>query len=184
MGTHYTSDEAVYTPYICTRVCWISRGSLWLLVRGRGIVGSQSQIKQKTKMGNYVGRAMEDNLKKNQEFMLEMNRITMERQIQMQDQMRERMVAQQIAKAREMFLWLGSFSAIAPLLPLTFLVGYQADLAYGSKLNRIMAESENIMQYERDLIEIPSGLPTLSSIDAGRMRVQEEKKYHATSPRQ
>ena len=25
-------------------------------------------------MGNYVGRAMEDNLKKNQEFMLEMNR--------------------------------------------------------------------------------------------------------------
>eukprot|EP00092_Neocalanus_flemingeri_P088195 GFUD01111410.1.p1 GENE.GFUD01111410.1~~GFUD01111410.1.p1 ORF type:complete len:154 (+),score=49.66 GFUD01111410.1:220-681(+) len=152
-------------------------------------------------MGNYVGRTMEDNLKKNQEFMLEMNRITMERQIQMQDQMRERMVAMQIAKAREMFLWLGSFyvfaggamvagfartkkpAAIAPLLPLTFLVGYQADLAYGSKLNRIKAESENILQYERDLIEIPSGLPTLSSIDAGRIRAQEEKKYHATSPR-
>jgi len=152
-------------------------------------------------MGNYVGRTMEDNLKKNQEFMLEMNRITMERQIQMQDQMRERMVAQQVAKAREMFLWLGSFYvlagggmlagflrtkkpvAIAPLLPLTFLVGYQADLAYGSKMNRIKAEAENIMQYERDLIEIPSGLPTLSSIDAGRIRAQDEKKYHATSPR-
>ena len=28
------------------------------------------------------------------------------------------------------------------------------------------------MQYERDLIEIPSGLPTLSSIDAGRIRAQ------------
>ena len=63
-------------------------------------------------------------------------------------------------------------AAIVPLLPLTFLVGYQADLAYGSKLNRIKAESENILQYERDLIEIPSGLPTLSSIDAGRIRAQ------------
>jgi len=144
---------------------------------------------------------MEDNLKKNQEFMLEMNRITMERQIQMQDQMRERMMAQQIAKSREMFLWLGSFyavaggamlagfvrtkkpAAIAPLLPLTFIVGYQADLAYGSKVNRIKAEAENIMQYERDLIEIPSGLPSLSSIDAARIRAQDEKKYHATSPR-
>ena len=37
----------------------------------------------------------------------------MERQIQMQDQMRERMVAQQVAKAREMFLWLGSFYVLA-----------------------------------------------------------------------
>ena len=37
----------------------------------------------------------------------------MERQIQMQDQMRERMAAQQIAKAREMFLWFGSFYAVA-----------------------------------------------------------------------
>ena len=63
-------------------------------------------------------------------------------------------------------------TAIAPLLPLTFLVGYQADLAYGSKVNRIKAEAENIMQYERDLIEIPSGLPTLASIDAGRIRAQ------------
>ena len=63
-------------------------------------------------------------------------------------------------------------AAIAPLLPLTFIVGYQGDLAYGSKVNRIKAEAENIMQYERDLIEIPSGLPTLSSIDAARIRAQ------------
>ena len=40
-------------------------------------------------------------------------RITLERQIQMQNQMRERMVAQQIAGAREMFLWLGSFYVLA-----------------------------------------------------------------------
>ena len=31
----------------------------------------------------------------------------------MQNQMRERMVAQQIAGAREMFLWLGSFYVLA-----------------------------------------------------------------------
>ena len=31
----------------------------------------------------------------------------------MQNQMRERMVAQQVAGAREMFLWLGSFYLLA-----------------------------------------------------------------------
>merc|ERR1712117_348093 len=132
---------------------------------------------------------MEDNFKKQQDFMLEMNRITLERQIQMQNQIRER------------FLWLGSFyvlagtgmiagfartkkpAAIAPLLPLTFLVGYQADMAYGTKVNRIRAEAENILQYEHDLTDMPGGLPSLATIDAGRIRAQEEEKYHATSPR-
>ena len=61
-------------------------------------------------------------------------------------------------------------AAIVPLLPLTFLVGYQADLAYGSKVNRIKSEAENILQYERDLTEMPAGLPSLSSIDAGRIK--------------
>ena len=40
-------------------------------------------------------------------------RITLERQIQMQNAMRERMVAGQVAAAREMFLWLSSFYVIA-----------------------------------------------------------------------
>lgn len=152
-------------------------------------------------MGNIVGGQLEDKFKKQQDFMLEMNRITLERQIQMQNAMRERMVASQVAGAREMFLWLGSFyviagagmiagfartkkpAAIVPLLPLTFVVGYQADLAYGSKVNRIRAEAENILQYERDLTDIPAGLPSIASIDAGRLKAQEEEKYHATSPR-
>ena len=63
-------------------------------------------------------------------------------------------------------------AAIAPLLPLTFLVGYQADLAYGSKVNRIRAEAENILQYERDLTDCPAGLPSIASIDAGRLKAQ------------
>lgn len=61
----------------------------------------------------------------------------------------------QIAQARELFNWFGSFYAVAatgmivgfqrskrpgllvPLLPLTFIFGYQADLAYGNKIQRI-----------------------------------------------
>ena len=63
-------------------------------------------------------------------------------------------------------------AAIVPLLPLTFIVGYQADLAYGSKVNRIRAEAENILQYERDLTDIPAGLPSIASMDAGRMKAK------------
>lgn len=144
-------------------------------------------------MGNSIGKAMDENLKKNQEFMKEMNRITVERQIQMQNQMREKMAATQIAMARERMTWLGSFyvlacvamikgyrsgsrAAAAPFLPLTFLVAYQADLAYGTKLNRVKSEAESILMYERDIIEIPSGLPTLSSLDAGRQKPAETAK--------
>jgi len=148
-------------------------------------------------MGNFVGKAMEESMQRNQQFMTEINRTTLERQIQMQNQMRERAAAMQVAKARDLFYWLGSFyvlaglgmvagfsrtrkpAAIAPLLPLTFIVAYHADLAYGTKLNRIKAESENILMYERDLIDMPAGLPSLASIDAGRLKAAEESKYHA-----
>ena len=67
-------------------------------------------------------------------------------------------VAMQLARSREMLNWFGSFYVLAavgmitgfrrsakpgvlvPLLPLTFVLGYQVDLAYGSKLNRIRGE--------------------------------------------
>jgi hypothetical protein len=72
----------------------------------------------------------------------------------MQNLMRERMMAMQIARARELFYWFGSFYALTlvagvaaimrgnhkpviPLVPLTFVLGYQADLAYGNKIHRI-----------------------------------------------
>ena len=72
-------------------------------------------------------------------------------------------------------------AAIAPLLPLTFIVGYQADLAYGTKVNRIRAEAENILQYEHDLTDMPGGLPSLASIDAGRIKVQVREKLRILS---
>ena len=73
-------------------------------------------------------------------------------------------------------------AAIVPLLPLTFIVGYQADLAYGSKVNRIRAEAENILQYERDLTDIPAGLPSIASIDAGRLKAQVRRCCQSLQP--
>ena len=72
----------------------------------------------------------------------------------------------------------GSPAALAPVLPLTFLTSYQADLAYGTKVNRIQAEAESILMFERDLVEMPGGLPPVSSLDVGRMQQEENAKYH------
>lgn len=150
-------------------------------------------------MGNIFGSSMEANRRKQQEFMIEMNQVMLERQIQMQNQMRERMAAMQVAKAREMFTWFASFyglatigmlrgfrtakngAIIAPLLPLSFILAYQYDLAYGTKLARIKSEAENILMFETDLVESPAGLPTVSSLDMARLKMSEEAKYKATS---
>ncbi|GLH08193.1 SFRICE_001354 [Gryllus bimaculatus] len=151
-------------------------------------------------MGTIITKSMEENLRRNQEFITEMNKITVERQIQMQNQMRERMTAMQIARARELLYWFGSFYALAtlgmvagfrrtrkpgvliPLLPLTFITAYQADMAYGNKLHRLRAEAENIMQFETDLLELPCGLPTASTIDQARLDTDEKKKFHPSVP--
>ena len=67
-------------------------------------------------------------------------------------------------------------SSMAAFLPLTFLFGYQADLAYGTKLNRVKVEAENILLYEADLIEMPAGLPSLESIDAANKKMASKKE--------
>lgn len=64
-------------------------------------------------MGNIIGSGVEAAMKKQQDTMMETQRVMMERQIQMQNQMRERMMATQIARAREMFVWIGSFYSVA-----------------------------------------------------------------------
>nr|CAD7198582.1 unnamed protein product [Timema douglasi] len=71
---------------------------------------------------------------------------------------------------------------LAPLLPLSFIGGYQADMAYGNKLHRIRGEAENIMQFEMDLLELPCGLPSASSIDQARLDNDEKKKLHPAVP--
>lgn len=136
-----------------------------------------------------------ENFEKNKKFMTELQSIQMERQIHMQDQMRLRMQAMQLARAREMFYWWATFyglgligailvvrktkrkAALFPFFPLTFIVGYQADLAYGSKMKRIRDEASFIMQFEPDLLEQPGGVPSASSIDSARNSYHDEKRF-------
>ncbi|KAJ8710606.1 hypothetical protein PYW08_009121 [Mythimna loreyi] len=147
-------------------------------------------------MGNYFTVNMEENFKKNQEFIQTINKIKMERQIQLQYQMQERQMAMEIAKSRDTCLWLSTFYVTAtaglltgfrrtkrpyllmPLIPLTFVTLYYWDLAYGNKVHRIRMEAEHIMTHEADSLEWPCGLPTPSSIDMGREDVEERKKIH------
>ncbi|KAJ8710294.1 hypothetical protein PYW07_009660 [Mythimna separata] len=147
-------------------------------------------------MGNYFTVNMEENFKKNQEFIQIINKVKMERQIQLQYQMQERQMAMEIAKSRDTCLWLTTFYVTAttglltgfrrtkrpyllmPLIPLTFVTLYYWDLAYGNKVHRIRMEAEHIMTHEADSLEWPCGLPTPSSIDLGREDVEERKKIH------
>lgn len=48
------------------------------------------------------------------------------------------------------------------------------DLGYGSKVHRIHAEAEMILEYEKHLLVVP-GLPTVQSIDAARIELDEER---------
>ncbi|RZC39467.1 plasminogen receptor (KT) [Asbolus verrucosus] len=149
---------------------------------------------------------MEENFKRNQDFITEMNTIKIERQLQMRKQFRDRIIALEIAKARELFFWYGSFYLIslagalagyyyyyryrykrklitlAPLVPLSFIMAYQADLAYGNKIHRILVEAEHIMQFEQELLALPLGIPTAASIDLGRLQKDEQKKLHPLLP--
>lgn len=68
------------------------------------------------------------------------------------------------------------------MVPLTFIMAYQADLAYGNKLHRILIEAEHIMQFEQDLLALPLGVPSAASIDVGRMEKDEQKKLHPLLP--
>ncbi|XP_063388372.1 plasminogen receptor (KT) isoform X2 [Cydia fagiglandana] len=147
-------------------------------------------------MGNHFTINMEENFKKNQEFIQTINKIKMERQIQLQYQMQERQMALQIAKNRDTCLWMTAFYITAttglftgfrrtkrpyllmPLIPLTFVTLYYWDLAYGNKVHRIRMEAEHIMTHEAESLEWPCGLPSPSSIDIGREDEEEKKRIH------
>jgi hypothetical protein len=104
----------------------------------------------------------------------------------MQLQMRERAMAQQLALVRERTYWWSAFYGLAtlgmvggylrsgrswlmvPIFPLSFVVGYQLDMAFGNKMDRVIAEANDILKKERNLLAIPGGPPTIKSIDAAR----------------
>ncbi|KAG5676378.1 hypothetical protein PVAND_006219 [Polypedilum vanderplanki] len=133
---------------------------------------------------------------KNQQYINEMNKLKLERWIQLHAQMKQRERALEIARNRELFLWsLGFYltaatgivskfarvkrpAVLTPLIPLTFVLGYLGDLSYGTKLHRINLEAEMIMEHEKDLLSFPCGLPTVASIDSARIELEEENRLH------
>lgn len=147
-------------------------------------------------MGSYLSINLEDQYRKNQNFLQNINEVAMERQIQLRNQMAERQRAMELAKNRDICLWFTVFSIAAttglftgfrrtkrayflfPLLPLTFVNLYYWDLAYGNKMHRLRLEAEHIMTHESDMLEIPCGLPTPSSIDQRRVTEEEKQKIH------
>ncbi|XP_022617892.1 plasminogen receptor (KT) [Seriola dumerili] len=137
-------------------------------------------------MGFLLSKSMDANLKKQQEFMLHNSRLQMERQILMQNQMRERQMAMQIAWSREFLKYFGTFFSVAtvgltvgavkrkkpvllaPIIPLGFIFAYQMDSAYGTLIYRMRGEAESIMASEHDRLDLPLGTPTFDSIEKAR----------------
>ncbi|XP_068190089.1 plasminogen receptor (KT) [Antennarius striatus] len=137
-------------------------------------------------MGFLLSKSMDANLKKQQEFMLHTGRLQMERQIMMQDQMRQRQMAMQVAWSREFIKYFGTFFTVvsvgtiigaykkkkpglmAPIVPLSFVLAYQMDNAYGTLIYRMRGEAESIMTSERDRLDLPHGTPTFDSIEKAR----------------
>ncbi|XP_044029560.1 plasminogen receptor (KT) [Siniperca chuatsi] len=137
-------------------------------------------------MGFLLSKSMDANFKKQQEFMLHNSRLQMERQILMQNQMRERQMAMQIAWSREFLKYFGTFFTVAtlgltvgaikrkrpfllaPIFPFGFIFAYQMDSAYGTLINRMRREAESIMASEHNLLDLPHGTPTFDSIEKAR----------------
>ncbi|KAJ8349601.1 hypothetical protein SKAU_G00247310 [Synaphobranchus kaupii] len=145
----------------------------------------RKQIQVST-MGFLMSKSMDQSMKKQQEFMVLNSRLQLERQIQMQNQMRERQMAMQIAWSREFLKYYGAFFSLAtlgltagalkqkrlglfaPVVPLSFSLAYQVDLAYGTLMKRIKGEAEDIMVSEHERLDLPNGAPTFESIEKAR----------------
>ncbi|KAL3041573.1 plasminogen receptor (KT) [Trematomus bernacchii] len=137
-------------------------------------------------MGFLLSKSMDANFKKQQEFMLHNARLQMERQIVMQNQMRERQMAMQVAWSREFLKYYGTFFTLAtvgltvgaikrrkpfllaPIVPLGFIMAYQVDSAYGTFIYRVRGEAESIMTSDHDRLDLPHGTPTFESIEKAR----------------
>ncbi|XP_051876062.1 plasminogen receptor (KT) [Pristis pectinata] len=137
-------------------------------------------------MGFFMSKSMDESLKKQQEFMAANSALQLERQMLMQNEMRQRQVAMQIAWSREIIKYFGTFFGLAtvgltigamkkksprflvPIVPLSFIFAYQYDLAYGTLMMRMKDEAENIIDTEQTLLEMPKGVPTFEIIEKAR----------------
>ncbi|XP_033029488.1 plasminogen receptor (KT) [Lacerta agilis] len=137
-------------------------------------------------MGFMFSKSMNENLKSQQEFMLMNSRLQLERQLLMQNQMRERQMAMQVAWTREFLKYFGTFFGLTvvgltvgaikrkkpglflPIVPLSFVLAYQYDMGYGSLLQRMKGEAENILDTENALVEMPKGPLTFDGLEKAR----------------
>ncbi|XP_048451006.1 plasminogen receptor (KT) [Rhincodon typus] len=137
-------------------------------------------------MGVFMSKSLDESLKKQQEFMAANSALQLERQMLMQNEMRQRQVAMQIAWSREFIKYFGTFLGLStigltigalkkkrpgilvPIVPLSFIFAYQCDLAYGTLMIRMKDEAENIIDTEQTLLEMPKGVPTFESIEMAR----------------
>ncbi|KAM5299378.1 plasminogen receptor (KT) [Ctenodactylus gundi] len=137
-------------------------------------------------MGFMFSKSMNENMKNQQEFMLMNARLQLERQLMLQNEMRERQLAMQIAWSREFLKYFGTFFGIAsisltagaikqkkpalffPIVPLSFILAYQYDLGYGTLLQRMKGEAEDILETEKTKLELPKGMITFESLEKAR----------------
>ncbi|EGW00422.1 plasminogen receptor (KT) [Cricetulus griseus] len=143
-------------------------------------------------MGFIFSKSMNENMKNQQEFMVTHARLQLERQLTMQNEMRERQMAMQIAWSREFLKYFGTFFGIAtislaagaikqkkpaflfPIVPLSFIFTYQYDLGYGTLLQRMKSEAEDILETEKTKLELPKGMITFESLEKAR---REQSKF-------
>lgn len=129
---------------------------------------------------------MNENMKNQKEFMMMQGQLQLERQLTMQNEMRERQMAMQIAWSREFLKYFGTFFGIAtisltsgaikrkkpalliPIVPLSFIFTYQYDLGYGTLLQRMKREAEDILETEKAKLELPKGMITFESLEKVR----------------
>ncbi|CAO2585131.1 Plasminogen receptor (KT) [Lemmus lemmus] len=137
-------------------------------------------------MGFIFSKSMNENMKNQKEFMIMHGQLQLERQLTMQNEMRERQMAMQIAWSREFLKYFGTFFGIAtislttgaikrkkpvflvPIIPLSFIFTYQYDLGYGTLLQRMKREAEDILETEKAKLELPKGMITFESLEKVR----------------
>lgn len=116
-------------------------------------------------MGNSIAASIAEQQKKVQkEMQQEMGKMQLENMIKGQERQRKMMMAQQIAITRERLYWFVGFgtfattgaivgamrghsssTAVIPLIAFWTITGYQYDLAFGTKANRINKYYEEIV---------------------------------------
>ncbi|NXL97336.1 PLRKT protein, partial [Tyrannus savana] len=108
----------------------------------------------------------------------------------LQNLMRERQVAMQIASTREFLKYFGTFFGLSavvlttgamkkknpaflmPILPLSFVFAYNCDMGYGTMLQRIKGEAENILDTQSTLLELPKGPLTFEDLEKIRSQTK------------